>query len=134
MSYQTLDILVRTTQLVSIRQAFIQTGKWLEVDESRIDELDLEFHSVEHGPPGGRYHEIQIPHVFNYYSILVESEFHPNGSDRSVRPYMITDGNIKFARDQPTTPPSRHPPPSHLDTHHTAVSGLQSRLHRGWEV
>ncbi|KAG0130084.1 hypothetical protein HOY82DRAFT_609977 [Tuber indicum] len=78
----TIDILVRTTQLVSIHQEFIQTAEWLEVDESVKDELVWEFHAV-----------------------LLESEFHPYSSDRSVRPYLIMDGNIKFAGDQPITFP-----------------------------
>ncbi|KAG0130082.1 hypothetical protein HOY82DRAFT_609975 [Tuber indicum] len=34
-----VDILVPTTQLVSIHQAFIQTDEWLEVDKSGMDEL-----------------------------------------------------------------------------------------------
>ncbi|KAG0130087.1 hypothetical protein HOY82DRAFT_592247 [Tuber indicum] len=123
----TVDILVRTTQLVSIHQAFIQTGEWREVDESCTDELDLEFHAVEHRSVRKlkRFDDdwflslcdegscslavdtkkIQVPHVVNCNSVLVESEFHPDSSDRSVRPYLITECNIKFAGDQPITFP-----------------------------
>ena len=43
----------------------------------------------------------QVPHVVNYNSALVESEFHPNSSGRSVRPYLLTDDNIKFVGDLP---------------------------------
>lgn len=47
--------------------------------------------------------KIQVPHVINYNSALVESEFHPNATDRSVkvRPYLTTDENVKFVGDEP---------------------------------
>ncbi|KAG0137721.1 hypothetical protein HOY82DRAFT_597541 [Tuber indicum] len=99
MSYQTVDIRVRTTQLVTIHQAFSQTDEWLEVDKSGIDELQLEFYAVEHralrklkssdddwcprlrDEDSGRLavdtRRTQVPHVDNCNSVLVESEFTP---------------------------------------------------------
>ncbi|KAG0138276.1 hypothetical protein HOY82DRAFT_596508 [Tuber indicum] len=120
-------ILVQETQLVSIHQALIQTGEWLEVDESGTDELDLEFHAVEHrsvrkikrshndhvlslcdvDPWSLAVHtkKIQVPHVVNCNSVLAGSEFHLNSPNRSVRPYLLTDSNIKSAEDKPITFP-----------------------------
>ncbi|KAG0137678.1 hypothetical protein HOY82DRAFT_646901 [Tuber indicum] len=63
-----------------------------------MDDLDLEFHAVEH-------RSVRKLKRFDDYCVLVESEFHPDSSDRSVRPYLITEGNIKFAGDQPITFP-----------------------------
>ncbi|KAG0137705.1 hypothetical protein HOY82DRAFT_597519 [Tuber indicum] len=137
--YQTIDVLVRTTQLISIHQAFIQTSEWLDVDESAVDELDLEFHAVEQRSVRKLKRsdddwflnlcdedscslavdtkKIQVPHVVNFNGVLVESESHLDSSDRSVRPYMITDGNIKFAGDQPITFPAFIPTiPQYLDS------------------
>ncbi|KAG0642976.1 hypothetical protein HOY80DRAFT_948377 [Tuber brumale] len=125
----TIDILVRTTQLSNIHRAFVQTKEWLEVDESGIEEHDLEFHCIEHrlSRKLKRYNEdwfirlcdedsyclavdtqkTQVPHVLNYNCALVESEFHPNGSGRPgrVRPFLLTDNNIKFVGDPAITFP-----------------------------
>ena len=51
--------------------------------------------------------KVQVPHVLNYNSALVESEFHPDARDRSilVRPYLIADENILFVGDEPITFP-----------------------------
>ncbi|KAG0137702.1 hypothetical protein HOY82DRAFT_597516 [Tuber indicum] len=100
-----VDILVRTTQLISIHKAFIQTGEWREVDESTMDELHLEFHAVEHRSVRKlkRSDDDRFLRLCDEDScslgVLVESEFHPDSLDRSVRPYQITDDNIKFAGD-----------------------------------
>ncbi|KAG0130079.1 hypothetical protein HOY82DRAFT_609973 [Tuber indicum] len=135
----TIDILVPTIQLVSIHQAFIQTFERLAVDESGMDDLHLDFHAVEYrsvrtfprsdgewflifrGEGSWRLavdtRKVQAPHVLSCDRVLVESEFHPNCSDRSVMPYLITDDNTKFAGDQPITFPVFTPTiPQFLDS------------------
>ncbi|KAG0638147.1 hypothetical protein HOY80DRAFT_1048643 [Tuber brumale] len=119
----TMDILVRNSQVASIHQAFVQTGEWLGVDGSTMQTFlmggDLpEYRSVQRLK---RYNEslyinlcteesyrisvdtekVQVPHFLTFNSALVESEFHPNASDRTVKPYLLTDENIKFVGDPP---------------------------------
>jgi len=141
---------VRTTQLASIYRAFVQTGEWLEADESCVPEVDLEFHHVDHRSvrklkryddewfvslcDEGSYnitvdtHKIRVPHVVNYNSVLVESQFHPNSLDRSVKPYLITDENIKFVGDLPLTFPIFIPTvPQFLDSCLNCIRGRRSR-------
>ena len=140
---------MRTTQLASIYRAFVLTGEWLEVDESCVPEIDLEFHHVDHRSvrklkryddewfvslcDEGSYnitvdtHKIRVPHVVNYNSVLVESQFHPNSSDRSVKPYLITDENIKFVGDLPLTFPVFIPTvPQFLDSCLNCILGRRS--------
>jgi len=44
--------------------------------------------------------KIQVPHVVNWNSALVESKLHPDASGSSVwphpRPFLLTDKNVKF--------------------------------------
>ncbi|KAG0634226.1 hypothetical protein HOY80DRAFT_541511 [Tuber brumale] len=44
-----------------------------------------------------------IPLAFN--PAVVELEFHPNPTDRTVKPYLITDQNVKFVWGEPVTFP-----------------------------
>ncbi|KAG0129206.1 hypothetical protein HOY82DRAFT_610970 [Tuber indicum] len=123
----TVDVLVRTPQLESIYRAFVQTGEWLEFNESGIPEIELEFHRVNpwsvrklkrcddnwflslcdedscHIP--AHTQKVQVPHAITYNCVLVESEFRPNSSDRRVGPYLLTDDNIKCVGDPPITFP-----------------------------
>jgi len=117
-----MDILVRTSQAASICQALAQTGEWLEVDESSIPALVTKSERTEHRSirrfkrvddywyislcSEETYHltvdtkKIQVLHPVNFNSVLVESEFHPNPTDRSAdhpsRPFLMTDKNIPF--------------------------------------
>ncbi|KAG0633815.1 hypothetical protein HOY80DRAFT_1005673 [Tuber brumale] len=135
----TVDILVRNSQLTSIYHAFVQTGEWLGVDEPTIQEFHMggdrpEYRSVQRLK---RYNEswyinlcteesyrisvdtkkVHVPHVLAYNSALVEAEFHPNASDRSVKPYLLTDEKIKFVGDPPVTFPVFIPTiPEYIDS------------------
>jgi len=118
-----MDILVRTSQAASICQALAQTGEWLEADESSIPEFVTLVERVDHRSirrfkrcddhwyislcSEDTYDltvdtkKIQVLHPVNFDSVLVESEFHPNPTDRSPdpwisRPYLMTDKNIPF--------------------------------------
>ncbi|PUU75244.1 hypothetical protein B9Z19DRAFT_1131621 [Tuber borchii] len=117
-----MDILIRTSQVASICQAFPQTGEWLEVDESSIPGLATlsereECRSVQRFKrcddqwyislcSENTYRltvdseKIQVPYPINFNSALVQSEFHPNPGDRSsdwkTRPYLMTDKDIAF--------------------------------------
>ncbi|KAG0131310.1 hypothetical protein HOY82DRAFT_608269 [Tuber indicum] len=72
--------------------------------------------------------KIQVPHVVNYNSLLVESEFHPNSADRSVRPYLLTDSNIKFVGDPPLAFPVFIPTvPQFLDSCLNCIRGRSCR-------
>ena len=58
--------------------------------------------------PSSRHAENPTPPcIIASYNTVVESEFHPNTSDhtntsdRSLRPYLLTDTNIKFVGDPP---------------------------------
>jgi len=115
-----------------------------------MQEMDPKFHRVEHQSVRKlkRYDDewficlcdedsycltvdtqkIQVPHVVNYNSALVESEFHPNSLDRSVRPHLITDENIKFVGDLPLTFPVFIPTiPQFLDSCLNRIWGKGSR-------
>lgn len=47
----------------------------------------------------------------------MESEFHPNPTDRQVRPFLITDENIKFVWAEPITFPVFIPTiPEYIDS------------------
>ncbi|PUU78737.1 hypothetical protein B9Z19DRAFT_1083504 [Tuber borchii] len=118
-----MDILVRTSQAASICQALAQTGEWLEVDESSIPSFVTMVERVDHRSIrrfkrcDDRWYislcsedtydltvdtkKIQVLHPVNLNSVLVESEFHPNPTDRGTdywasRPYLMTDKNISF--------------------------------------
>ncbi|KAG0137709.1 hypothetical protein HOY82DRAFT_535392 [Tuber indicum] len=152
MSYQTIDILVRTTQLVSVHQAIIQACERLVVDESGMDDLHLDFQAVEYrsvrtfprsdgewflsirGEGSCRLavdtRKIQVPHVLSCDRVLVESEFHPDSSDRSVMPYLITDDNTRFAGYQPITFPLFKPTiPQFLDSCRDCIGDGRSSDH-----
>ena len=116
--------------------------------------MDLEFHLIEHRSVRKlkRYDErwflslcdedsyclsvdlpkIQIPHVVNYNSVLVEPEFHPKGPERTgtgrtAMPYLITDENIRFVGDLPLTFPVFIPTiPQFLDSCLNCIRGRKS--------
>src|SRR5207302_1732997 len=122
-----MDILVRTSQAVSIRQALAQTGEWIEVDDVSIpglvslaermgkrsvgrlkrfdDHWDISLCSEEtyHLPVDTK--KIPVPHALSLNTPLVESEFHPNPTDRRIKPYLMTDKDIKFVWVEPITFP-----------------------------
>ncbi|KAG0643114.1 hypothetical protein HOY80DRAFT_947392, partial [Tuber brumale] len=126
-----MDILVRTSQVGSICKALAQTGEWLEVDESSIPEFPMLSELPEHRSEGrfkrhddqwyiclcseSTYHltvdteKVQVPHPINFVPALMESEFHPNPTDRRAKPYprpfLITDENLKFVWGEPVTFP-----------------------------
>lgn len=61
--------------------------------------------------------KIQVPHPISLNAGLVESEFHPNPTDRRVRPFLTTDKNIKFVWTEPVTFPVFIPTiPEYLDS------------------
>ena len=60
---------------------------------------------------------IQVPHPISLNAGLVESEIHPNPTDRRVRPFRTTDKNIKFVWTEPVTFPVFIPTiPEYLDS------------------
>jgi len=139
-----MDILVRTSQAGSISQALAQSGEWIEVDKSSIPELAMLHGSEGHHSVGwfkrcddhwyislcseDTYRltvdteKIKVPHPINFNSVLVESDFHPNPRDRiphdrSSRPYLITDEDVKFVWGEPITFPVFIPTiPEYLDS------------------
>ncbi|KAG0125801.1 hypothetical protein HOY82DRAFT_130150 [Tuber indicum] len=135
----TVDILVRNSQLASIYHAFVRTGEWLGVDEStmptflmggdlpecrsvqrlkRHDEsLYISLCTEESYRISVNTKKVQVPHILTFNSASVESEFHPNASDRSVKPYLFTDEKIKFVGDPPITFPVFIPTiPEYIDS------------------
>jgi len=75
--------------------------------------------------------KIRVPHVANYDSVLVESEFHPNSSGRSVNPYLITHENIKFVGELLPTFPAPTPTVLHfLDSCLNCIWGRRSSYDR----
>ena len=134
-----MDILVRTSQAASIRQSLAQTKEWIEVDDASIPGL-VSFAERQEQRSVGRLKrlddhwyiclctedtyklmvdtkKIQVPHPISLNAGLVESEFHPNPTDRRVRPFLTTDKNIKFVWAEPVTFPVFIPTiPEYLDS------------------
>ncbi|KAG0643604.1 hypothetical protein HOY80DRAFT_1020020 [Tuber brumale] len=134
-----MDILVRTSQAASIRQSLAQTREWMEVDDASVPGLASLAERREQRSIGGLKRlddywyiclctedtyqlmvdtkKIQVPHVVSLNAGLVESEFHPNPLDQRVRPFLITDKNIKFVWAEPITFPVFIPTiPEYLDS------------------
>lgn len=79
--------------------------------------------------------KIQVPHVINWNSALVESEFHPDAPDHITRPrtppFLLTDENIKFTPDQAITFPVFIPTiPQFIDSCLHFVVGSMDTLYR----
>ncbi|KAF8245540.1 hypothetical protein K440DRAFT_662723 [Wilcoxina mikolae CBS 423.85] len=109
---KTFDILVRTSQATSIYQALIRSGEWLEVDDfvtggelqrpvvQRLRRYDRDRYINLCNEDS--YHlkvdteKIQVPHIFTYNAVLMESQFHPDASHRTCGPRLIADKNIRF--------------------------------------
>jgi len=148
---------VRASQAAFIYQALVRTGEWLEVDESMMLGSGIRGDRVEHCSVRelkwrydkwylrlcheDSYHitvdteKIQVPHVINWNSALVESEFHPNAPDRSAGPrtppFLLTDENIKFTPDQAITFPVFIPTiPQFIDSCLYFVVGSMDKPHR----
>ena len=134
-----MDILVRTPQAASICQSLAQTKEWMEVNDASIPGLvslaerkeqrsvarlkRLDDHWYISLCTEDTYKlmvdtkKIQVPHPISLNAGLVESEFHPNPTDRQVRPFLITDKNIKFVWAEPVTFPVFIPTiPEYLDS------------------
>ena len=148
---------MRASQAAFIYQALVRTGEWLEVDESMMLGSGIRGDRVEHCSVRelkwrydkwylrlcheDSYHitvdteKIQVPHVINWNSALVESEFHPNAPDRSAGPrtppFLLTDENIKFTPDQAITFPVFIPTiPQFIDSCLYFVVGSMDKPHR----
>ncbi|RPA95738.1 hypothetical protein L873DRAFT_1697111, partial [Choiromyces venosus 120613-1] len=134
-----MDILVKTSQAASIRQSLAQTREWMEVDDTNIPGLVSLAERKEQRSVGRLKRlddhwyiclctedtyklmvdtkKIQVPHPISLNPGLVESESHPNPTDRRVRPFLITDKNIKFVWAEPVTFPVFVPTiPEYLDS------------------
>ena len=148
---------MRASQAAFIYQALVQTGEWLEADESMMLGPGIRGDRMEHRSVRGlkwRYDErylrlchedsyhitvdtekIQVPHVINWSSALVESEFHPNVPDRSAgprtRPFLLTDENFKFTPNQAITFPVFTPTiPQFIDSCLHFVVDSMDKLYR----
>ncbi|KAG0123483.1 hypothetical protein HOY82DRAFT_574899 [Tuber indicum] len=108
--------LVRTSQVGSICKALAQTGERLEVYEPSIPELPMLSELPEHRSRGCLSYnltvdaeKVQVPHPINFVPALMESQFHPNPTDRRAKPYPtpypITDENLKFVWGEPVAFP-----------------------------
>jgi len=134
-----MDILARNSQAASIHQSLAQTSGWMEVDDASIPGL-VSTAEREEQRSVGRFkrlddhwyislctedtykllvatEKIRVPHPISWNAGLVESEFHPNPTDRRVKPYLITDKTIKFVGAEPVAFPAFIPTiPQYLDS------------------
>ncbi|RPA99297.1 hypothetical protein L873DRAFT_1684138, partial [Choiromyces venosus 120613-1] len=119
-----INILVRTSQAASVQQSLAQTGEWMEVDDASIPALvSFVERSKQHSirrlkrlddhwyislfREDNYWHmvhtkKIQVPYAISLNAGLVESDFHPNSTDRRVRPFPISEKDITFVGAEPT--------------------------------